>query len=368
MSGSSCGSRGRWVLGCGVVVAPWHSLGAKCFPGLQRVVGQIHGEGKSLPRTRRLRELWGSRRRPSKPTPAPSGAARPQGQAQIDGSLQPPGHDRMAQGHPGRTRGCSGARSPSRPGLLQDNGASQRLPLRAFALIPPNLPAFSSLAGSGGVAEHQESQRGALIRGYCLCSASSTLPPWQSRSRPPFLLRQEAAGGDVEPQYESLQLGLFCCLPRLISFNYLLPFLFFFSPSPSQILSFFQVIIFLLSPQPRLALPVCLQLPSLLPAPSISPLLFSTRSSLHTVLPAAPPPAVCLPGSFFLGFFFWLFFSILLTWMTIAFLHPIPGTVLAVCTAGARSLAVIPHPGLGWAPSPTAILPGYCPNPDVAPL
>lgn len=330
-------------------------------------MGQIHGEGKSLPRTRRLREPWGSRRRPSKPTPAPSGAARPQGQARIDGSLQPPGHDRMAQGHPGCTRGCSDARSPSRPGLLQDNGASQRLPLHAFALIPPNLPAFSSLACSGRVAEHQESQRGALIRGYCLCGASSTLPPWQSRSRPPFLLRQKAAGGDVEPQYESLQLGLFCCLPRLISFNYLLPFLFFFSPSPSQILSFFQVIIFLLSPQLRLALPVCLQLPSLLPAPSIlSPFV------LHQIIPSHRSPGCTpqLPGSFFFVFGGggWLFFSILLTWMTIAFLHPIPGTVLAVCTAGARSLAAIPHPGLGWAPSPIAILPGYCPNPNVAPL
>lgn len=60
--------------------------------------------------------------------------------------------------------------------------------------------------------------------------------------------------------------------------------------------------IFLLSPKPRLPLPVCLQLPSLLPAPSLSPLLFSTSSSLHAALPPAP----------FAGFLL-LFFSIFLT-------------------------------------------------------
>lgn len=136
----------------------------------------------------------------------------------------------MAQGHPGCTWGCSDASSPSHPELLGDNGTPPSPSPSGLCFSPPFCWCFlppRSLAGSGRVAEHQESQRWALISGYCLCRANSTLPARQSRSRPPFLLRQEAAGGDVEPQYESLQLGLFCCLPRLISFNYLSPFFFF---------------------------------------------------------------------------------------------------------------------------------------------
>lgn len=159
-------------------------------------------------------------------------------------------------------------------------------------LCSPRLLAFPpprSLAGSGRVAEHQESQCWALIRGYCLCRANSTLPVRQSLSRPPFLLRQEAAGGDVEPHYESLQLGLFCCLPRLISFNYLLPFFFFSSfPNPRFLSSDY----FLPLP-PAAAGSACLlaiTVPS--PSPSVSPLLFSTRSSLHAALLAAPPSSL----------------------------------------------------------------------------
>lgn len=117
-----------------------------------------------------------------------------------------------------------------------------------------------------GFAEHHESQRQALIRGLLPAPCQQHVPARHRHSRPPFLLRQEEAAGDVEPQRKSLQLGLFCCLPRLISFNYLSPFL---SPSPSQILGFFQVMILLLSPQPWLALPVCLQLPTLLLLPSL---------------------------------------------------------------------------------------------------
>lgn len=128
-------------------------------------------------------------------------------------------------------------------------------------------------------------------QGYCQCPPGST----QTRSRPPFLLRQEAAGGDVKPQYESLQLGLFCCLPRLISFNYLSPFCFLFFFSPSQILGFFHVIIFFLSPQLRLALPVCLQLPSLFPVlPSLP--FCSPPDHPFTPLSRQQPQAPCLPA------------------------------------------------------------------------
>lgn len=52
-------------------------------------------------------------------------------------------------------------------------------------------------------------------------------------------------------------------------------------------------------------------------------------------------------------------------WMAIAFLHPFPGVILAVFAACASSLAGILHPGLGYAPCPTAVLPGYWSNPGV---
>lgn len=125
--------------------------------------------------------------------------------------------------------------------------------------------------------------------------ASAPLAAQQTRSRPPFLLRQEAAGGDVKPQYESLQLGLFCCLPRLISFNYLSPFCFLFFFSPSQILGFFHVIIFFLSPQLRLALPVCNYRP-------FSRSFHLSPFVLHQIIPSRRSPGsshklpACLPG------------------------------------------------------------------------
>lgn len=48
--------------------------------------------------------------------------------------------------------------------------------------------------------------------------------------------------------------------------------------------------------------------------------------------------------------------------MDVAFLHPVPGVVLAVFAARASSLPGILHPGLGCAPAPTAVLPGYWSN------
>lgn len=141
------------------------------------------------------------------------------------------------------------------------------------------------------------------------------------------------AAGDVKPPYESLQLGLLCCLPRLISFNYLSPF----PPlSLSRILRFFQVMIFLLSPKPRLPLPVCLQLPSLLPAPSLSPLLFSTSSSLHAALLPAPPALCRLPLALFLHF---------PHPTAVAVLRPLPALLLAVFAAGAGAAGVPARPG-----------------------
>lgn len=168
------------------------------------------------------------------------------------------------------------------------------------------------------------------------------IPARRCHSRPPFLLRQEEAAGDVEPQCKSLQLGLFCCLPRLISFNYLSPFL---SPSPSQILGFFQVMIFPPLP-PAVAGSACLPAITDPSAPSISPLLFSTRSDHPFSLLSWLHPAR-LPGSLF--FVLSLIFP---TWMAVAPLRPIPGVVLAVFAAHASSSAW--DPGLGWAPSPAA--------------
>lgn len=323
------------------------AVGAECFPGLQRVVGQIPREEKSLPRAGRLKELQGSRRS-SKPTPAPSRAT-----GLSPNRWEPPAAGPRLNG-PRSPRGCSDARCLSHPGVLWANAAPQPLPLHAFALLPPFAGVFP-LAGSGGVAEHQESQRRALIRGCCQCRASSTLLAQQSRSLLPFLLCREVAAGDVEPLYESLQLGLLCCLPRLISFNYLSPF--FSLLSLSQILGFFQVMIFFLSAKLRLPLPVCLQLPSLLPTPSLSPLLFSTRSSLHAALPPAPP-ALCLPASFLL-----LFFSIFLIRWLLPFSVPTPALLPAVLTAGPGDAGVpacprdvaLPHHGLFY---PSSTKPG----------
>lgn len=155
--------------------------------------------------------------------------------------------------HPCRTLGSHGITVPPSPFPFMP----LLCPPVFWHFLPPCLVGF---------AEHHESQRQALIRGLLPAPCQQQVPARHRHSRPPFLLRQEEAAGDVEPQRKSLQLGLFCCLPRLISFNYLSPFL---SPSPSQILGFFQVMILLLSPQPWLALPVCLQLPTLLLLPSL---------------------------------------------------------------------------------------------------
>lgn len=202
-----------------------------------------------------------------------------------------------------------------------------------------------------------------MISGYCLCRANGTLPARQSRSRPPFLLRQEAAGGDVEPQYESLQLGLFCCLPRLISFNYLSPFFFFFSPFSFPNPRFLSSDYFL--PLPTAAAGSACLLAITIPSPHschLSPFV------LHQIIPSCLSPG-CTPRLFAcLAAFACRFSPFFLTWMAIAFLHPIPGMVLAVFTTGASSLAGILHPGPGCTRSPIAICPVYFPNPDGAPL
>lgn len=89
---------------------------------------------------------------------------------------------------------------------------------------------------------------------------------------------------------------------------------------------------------------------------------------LHQIIPSCLSPG-CTPQLFAcLAAFSCCFSPFFLTWMAIAFLHPIPGMVLAVFAAGASSLAGILHPGLGCIRSPIAIFPVYCPKPDGAPL
>lgn len=125
-----------------------------------------------------------------------------------------------------------------------------------------------------------------------------------------------SASGAAEPRCESLQLGLFCCLPCLISFNDLSPSF----PPPSQIPACFQVVIPFLSPQRRVPLPGCLQSPSLLPVlPSLS--LFV----LHWIVPSCRAPG-CIPE------LSPCLVAILAAFLWFSHLLPVSIPFLAVCT------------------------------------